>query len=186
MLDSDPANHLADEATDEPTPANAMQQPVADDLPRPPSGRRSAIRPAGPPQPVSWPIPEPVPAELPTEPAEEPAAPEEQGVADVAPQAEEPTDVTPGPVSDESTATSDAESVEAPEGVGAQQAPVQEVSTENTQPQQEPSDQPAAMPTDKPAQKRSPRTSRPQTSTEGLAGTSSSSNRRRSGRPRTV
>ena len=47
MLDSDPANHLADEATDEPTPANAMQQPVADDLPRPPSGRRSAIRPAG-------------------------------------------------------------------------------------------------------------------------------------------
>ena len=182
MLDSDPANHLADEATDEPTPANAMQQPVADDLPRPPSGRRSAIRPAGPPQPVSWPIPEPVPAELPTEPAEESAAPEEQGVADVAPQAEGPIDVTPGPVSDESTATSDAESVEAPEGVGAQQAPVQEVSTENTQPQQEPSDQPAAMPTDKPAQKRSPRTSRPQTSTEGLAGTSSSSNRRRSGR----
>ncbi len=150
MLDSDPANHLADEATDEPTPANAMQQPVADDLPRPPSGRRSAIRPAGPPQPVSWPIPEPVPAELPTEPAEEPAAPEEQGVADVAPQAEEPTDVTPGPVSDESTATSDAESVEAPEGVGAQQAPVQEVSTENTQPQQEPSDQPAAMPAEQP------------------------------------
>lgn len=179
MLDSDPANHLADEATDEPTPANAMQQPVADDLPRPPSGRRSAIRPAGPPQPVSLLIPEPVPAELPTEPAEESAAPEEQGVADVAPQAEGPIDVTPGPVSDESTATSDAESVEAPEGVGAQQTPVQEVSTENTQPQQEPSDQPAAMPTDKPAQKRSPRTSRPQTSTEGLAGTSSSSNRRR-------
>lgn len=51
MLENDPANHLAETIEDtNPAPAPTT---VADDLPRPPSGRRSATRPAGPPEPVT-------------------------------------------------------------------------------------------------------------------------------------
>ena len=51
MLENDPANHLAETIEDtNPAPAPTT---VADDLPRPPSGRRSATRPAGPPAPVT-------------------------------------------------------------------------------------------------------------------------------------
>lgn len=148
MLDSDPANRPVDDEADHSAQQTPAQQPAADDLPRPPSGRRAATRPAGPPQPVSLPIQEwfdeQVPVEPSKEPANEPATPtdepavgEEQFAAAELPQAAEPKDAISEHGVGESAVEFDVHAVDTLEGGTAEQTPIRQVATDDAQPQQE-------------------------------------------------